>query len=84
MMQVGYRPPMMRMPMQAAQAQMMMQAGVHPQMPPNMPVNMAMPPMGMPNMINTAEMGFDGKMLRKSVARKTVDYNPSVVKYLEV
>lgn len=30
------------------------------------------------------EMGFDGKMLRKTVARKTVDHNPSVVKYLEV
>lgn len=29
------------------------------------------------------EMGFDGKMLRKTVARKTVDHNPSVVKYLE-
>lgn len=29
------------------------------------------------------EVGFDGKMLRKTVARKTVDHNPSVVKYLE-
>ena len=27
--------------------------------------------------------GFDGKMLRKSMARKTVDYHPSVVNYLE-
>lgn len=30
------------------------------------------------------EVGFDGKMLRKAMARKTVDYNPSVVNYLEV
>lgn len=37
-----------------------------------------------PNIGGTGEIGFDGKMLRKSVARKTVDHNPSVVKYLEV
>lgn len=30
------------------------------------------------------EIGFDGKMLRKAMARKTVDYNPSVIRYLEV
>jgi valyl-tRNA synthetase len=29
-------------------------------------------------------IGFDGKMLRKAMARKTVDYNPSVIRYLEV
>ncbi|CAF1061326.1 unnamed protein product, partial [Didymodactylos carnosus] len=29
------------------------------------------------------EVGFDGKMLRKAMARKTVDYNPSVIRYLE-
>lgn len=34
-------------------------------------------------MLGIGEMGFDGKMLRKTVARKTVDHNPSVVKYLE-
>ena len=30
------------------------------------------------------EVGFDGKMLRKTIPRKTVDFNPSAVKYLEV
>jgi len=30
------------------------------------------------------EIGFDGKMLRKAMARKTVDYNPSIIRYLEV
>ncbi len=29
------------------------------------------------------DSGFDGKMLRKTIARKTVDYNPSCVRYLE-
>ena len=29
------------------------------------------------------DLGFDGKMLRKSMARRTVDYHPSVVNYLE-
>ncbi|KAI0978422.1 hypothetical protein GJ496_001571 [Pomphorhynchus laevis] len=29
------------------------------------------------------EVGFDVKMLRKAMARKTVDYNSSVLKYLE-
>ena len=37
-------------------------------------------PMGMGMM---GELGFDGKMLRKSMARRTVDYHPSVVNYLE-
>jgi hypothetical protein len=27
---------------------------------------------------------FDGKRMRKPVARKTIDYNSSVVRYLEV
>lgn len=39
--------------------------------------------MGLP-MQMMGEVGFDGKMLRKAMARKTVDYNPSVVNYLEV
>ncbi len=30
------------------------------------------------------DVGFDGKMLRKAMARKTVDHHSSVVKYLEV
>ncbi|KAL7676512.1 hypothetical protein ACOME3_002765 [Neoechinorhynchus agilis] len=29
------------------------------------------------------QVGFDGRMLRKAMARKTVDYNSSVVNYLE-
>lgn len=32
----------------------------------------------------SGEIGFDGKMLRKAMARKTVDYNPSIIRYLEV
>jgi hypothetical protein len=35
-------------------------------------------------MMMQGDTGFDGKMLRKSMARKTVDYNPSIVRYLEV
>ena len=31
-----------------------------------------------------ASLQFDGKRMRKAVVRKTVDYNTSVVKYLEV
>jgi len=34
--------------------------------------------------IMAGEVGFDGKMLRKAMARKTIDYNPSAVRYLEV
>jgi len=34
-------------------------------------------------MMSGMDAGFDGKMLRKTVARKTVDYNSSVMKYLE-
>ena len=30
------------------------------------------------------EVGFDGKMLRKAMARKTVDYYSSTIRYLEV
>ncbi|CAM4961270.1 unnamed protein product [Rotaria socialis] len=33
--------------------------------------------------IQPGEIGFDGKMLRKAMARKTVDYNPSIIRYLE-
>lgn len=32
----------------------------------------------------TQSIEFDGKRLRKAVTRKTVDYNSSVIKYLEV
>jgi hypothetical protein len=55
----------------------MLQMAYRPQlrMPPPPPGQMMMP---------GPEVGFDGKMLRKTMARKTVDYNPSVVKYLEV
>ena len=34
-------------------------------------------------MMMMMDLGFDGKMLRKSMARRTVDYHPSVVNYLE-
>jgi len=30
------------------------------------------------------EVDFDGKRIRKTMVRKTVDYNTSVIKYLEV
>lgn len=30
------------------------------------------------------QLTFDGKRMRKAVNRKTIDYNPSVIKYLEV
>lgn len=33
---------------------------------------------------STQVVEFDGKRLRKAVTRKTVDYNSSVIKYLEV
>ncbi|OWK00096.1 WDR33, partial [Cervus elaphus hippelaphus] len=29
------------------------------------------------------QLTFDGKRMRKAVNRKTIDYNPSVIKYLE-
>ena len=35
-------------------------------------------------MMMQGDAGFDGKMLRKAMARKTVDYNTSAVRYLEV
>ena len=34
--------------------------------------------------LRKGEIGFDGKMLRKAMARKTVDHNPSIIRYLEV
>lgn len=56
----------------------MLQVGYRPQL--RMPQ-----PTGVGQMaVAPGEVGFDGKMLRKTMARKTVDYNPSVVKYLEV
>ena len=30
------------------------------------------------------QLTFDGKRMRKAVNRKTIDYNPSVIRYLEV
>ncbi|CAF3342169.1 unnamed protein product [Rotaria sp. Silwood1] len=33
--------------------------------------------------VQPGEIGFDGKMLRKAMARKTVDYNSSIIRYLE-
>lgn len=47
------------------------------------------PPIGQPNSFGQpsampGDVGFDGKMLRKAMARKTIDYNPSAVRYLEV
>jgi hypothetical protein len=56
----------------------MMQFGYRPQ--PRMPL--PAPVLGQPAI--PGDVGFDGKMLRKAMARKTVDYNPSAVKYLEV
>ena len=66
---------------------MMMMMGHHnpTMMPPSQlqPGQMLMPPGQMPPMMMGVDMGFDGKMLRKSMARKTVDYHPSVVNYFE-
>ena len=51
-------------------------------------MNLRMPQMNQESQImmmqGNMDVGFDGKMLRKAMARKTVDYHPSVVKYLEV
>jgi hypothetical protein len=57
-----------------------------PSLPPNMPnVSGNSYPTIPPNMmLLPTEVGFDGKMLRKTIARRTIDYNPSVVRYLEV
>ncbi|XP_054929493.1 pre-mRNA 3' end processing protein WDR33 isoform X3 [Dermacentor andersoni] len=38
---------------------------------------------GRPGMSSMQSIEFDGKRLRKAVARKTVDYNTAVVEYLE-
>ena len=90
-MQVGYRPQMPRMPMmppplpQMPMPQSMTSPIPNMQLPPGVQINMSpnMPGQINPMMLNPTEIGFDGKMLRKTVARKTVDHNPSVVKYLE-
>ena len=50
-------------------------------MGPMTPMGTMVPPPAIPG---EPLPGFDGKMLRKSMARKTVDYNSSTVKYLEV
>ena len=80
MLQMGYRP-QMRMPQPLSQS-------------PSAGGGMGSGGMssGMGGMIhgggggqpNLGDVGFDGKMLRKAMARKTVDYHSSVVKYLEV
>lgn len=44
--------------------------------------NVAFTPQRQQNSSQNVE--FDGKRLRKAVTRKTVDYNSSVIKYLEV
>lgn len=51
-------------------------------MPPGMAMGMGMG-QSMPPGMMMGDIGFDGKMLRKSMARKTVDYHPSVVNYFE-
>ena len=55
----------------------MLQYGYRPQL------RMPQPALGQQQMMQ-GDAGFDGKMLRKAMARKTVDYNTSAVKYLEV
>lgn len=55
----------------------MLQYGYRPQL------RMPQPMLGQQQMMQ-GDVGFDGKMLRKAMARKTVDYNTSAVKYLEV
>lgn len=37
----------------------------------------------MPSKLMANSMEFDGKRLRKAIARKTVDYNTSIVRALE-
>lgn len=54
----------------------MLQFGYRPQL------RMPQPALGQQQMMQ-GDAGFDGKMLRKAMARKTVDYNTSAVKYLE-
>ena len=41
-------------------------------------------PVQAPAITTPGEVGFDGKMLRKAMARKTVDYYSSTIRYLEV
>ena len=60
------------------------------QMPPTPPQHMLhqqqqqMQQSGGGGMMQPGDVGFDGKMLRKAMARKTVDFNPSAARYLEV
>ena len=57
----------------------MLQFGYRPQL------RMPQPMIGQQQMMMMqGDAGFDGKMLRKAMARKTVDYNTSAVRYLEV
>lgn len=49
-----------------------------PPMPPNMQ-GMQLTPMFFPTQMST----FDGKRMRRSVQRKTVDYNAPVFQYIE-
>ena len=41
-------------------------------------------PVQAPVTTTPGEVGFDGKMLRKAMARKTVDYYSSTIRCLEV
>ena len=64
--------PSQQTPQQAAPQHHFYPSGFHHPPPPGMIVPSAM-----------MEMGFDGKMLRKTIARKTVDYNSSCARYIE-
>ena len=39
---------------------------------------------GNPSLADPSDPNYDGKFLRKSIMRKTVDYNSSVIRTLEV
>lgn len=64
--------PSQQTPQPAAPQHHFYPSGFHHPPPPGMIVPSAM-----------MEMGFDGKMLRKTIARKTVDFNSSCARYLE-
>jgi hypothetical protein len=90
MMQLGYRP-QLRMPQSSSMSQQHQQPlhhHHHQQQMHQIPLNQQQQQMMMPPPVTMMgggnEIGFDGKMLRKSMARKTVDYNPSATLYLEV
>lgn len=84
MMQFGYRPQLRMPPPYGSQGfQHGAQGGMN-QPPPAFGQPSNQPPgFGQPQML-PGDVGFDGKMLRKAMARKTIDYNTSAVRYLEV